>query len=368
MRNQLIAAVVLSGFMLAASDGGIGSLRAGPRENWRKSFPAEVTGVAVAALTGEVVASTEEQVFLFRGSGDPAWTVGSGQGWKHVEGLGINRDASRIVFQTDLKPRQSTEDMNLAIHLLDGQGKELWQKPNPGRFESIMMSPTGKYLLTGEVFRPGLKFFDADLNRRWEKPLQFWCLRFDPTEKYLLDGEGGKLFTVEGAQVWDFGPWTRVLSVSDGAGYVMTQYFRTVRAAQSIFLSGRRELKKIELKGTGGCLSPDGSLAAYVSVSGKLQVFATSELLDAGESARPLFSMAFKKPWMMQIGRDNRTLLALGAESDERSALLLLDLAGRRVTWEKEVDPSLRTAFAPEDNREVTLQTDPRTLVNYRAW
>jgi len=372
MRNRLIAAVVLFGAVLvAAKDGGVSrplSALSGPRENWKKSFSAPVTGVAVAAVTGEVAANTESAVYFFRGDADPVWTAGGDQDWKHVEGLAVSRDASRVVFQTDIKPRASTEAMNLTIHLLDREGKEVWRKPNPGRYQSLMMSPTGKYLAVGELLHPDTKLLDDNLNVLWEKPVQFWYLRFDPTEKYLLDGEGGKLYTMEGAQVWDFGPWARVLSVSDEAEYVMTQYFRTVKAAQSIFLVGRREMKKVELKGTGGCVSPDGSLAAYVGLSGKLGVFNTADLLAAGEDAKPLMSVTFKKPWMIQIGRDNRTLLALGVESDLRSVLMLLDLVEKRAAWRKEVDPSLRVAVAPEDNREVTVQMDDRTLVNYRSW
>lgn len=340
-----------------------------PKEIWEKTFPAEVSGLAVAAVTGEVVAHTNSMVYYFRGESKPVWTAGEGQDWKYIESLGISRDGSRVIFQTDVKPRSQTEAMTLTAHYLDGAGAELWQKPNPYRYLSLVLSPSGKYILAGEAFHPVLKFHDPQFNLLWEGSIQLWHLRFDPTEKYLVDGEGGRLYTPEGKQVWDFGPWTRVLSVSDGAGYIMTQYFRTVTAAQSLFLTGRAEMKKVELKGTGGCLSPDGSLAAYVSLEGKLSVFNTVDLLAGGPQTSPLMSVNFRKPWLIQIGRDNRTLLAMGAESDKRSLLLLLDLPEGRVAWKKEVDPSLRLAVATEDNREVTLRTeDPRALLSYRCY
>jgi hypothetical protein len=363
-----LVVLALAGGAVAGEDQERLSLTGFPRETWSRTFSAEVKEAAIAVHTGEVVACTESMVYYFRDRAQPAWTAGEGQDWKHVADLGIGWDGRRVLFQTDRKPRLSTEGMTLTVHFFDGEGKESWQKPNPYRYESCLLSPSGRYLAFGEEMAPGLKLYDENLNPLWQKPIKFWHLRFDPTEKYLFDGEGGILYTLEGAQVWDAGPYARVLSVSDEANYLMTQYFRTVSSGQSIFLLGRREFKKIELRGAGGCVSPDGLLSAYVTIAGRLEVYKTAELLAAGAQAKPLFTAAFKKPWMMQIGRDNRTLLTLGAESDNRSVLMLADLVAMKIGWKKTVDPAVRLARPTENNDQVAVRTDPRTLLKYRCY
>jgi len=245
----------------------------------------------------------------------------------------------------------------------------VWQKPNPYRYQNAMLSPSGNYILVGELMHHGVKCFDGNLNPLWTRDIQYWYITFDPLEHYIFDGEVGALYTVAGEPVWNMGAYTRILSVSDNADYVMTQYFRTAEAAQRIFLIGRTALKKIELQGTGGCVSPDGLLTAYVGEDKKLKVYRTLELLQGGgQGLPPLFTDDFIRPYVIQISRDNRSLFVMGLKSGLRSVITLVDLEKMKTAWERPVEGSVRVALPTEDNRWVLLKADERTLMKWQCY
>lgn len=338
---------------------------------WTKLFPEEVKGAAMACRSGAVAAHTENLVYYLTDRETPVWIAGDKQGWKHVEGLGINWEGDRVLFQTDRKPKTTTEGMDLTVHLLDGRGRELWAKPNPYRWESTILSPSGKYILFGECFHATLKCHDQEMNLLWQKNIQIWYVAFDPQEHFLFDGEGGILYTIEGEQVWDFGRYTRILSVSDDAQYVMTQFYRHAAAQKQIFLISRPSLRKIELAGTGGAVSPDGTFTAYVNAERELVVYRTEELIAEGgpsSKLKPLFKTDFVKPWVINLARDNRSLFVLGQKSEAISVIMLVDLGRRKKAWEKPVDHNLRLALPTINNEEVVIKSAPNALTKYRCY
>ncbi len=335
-----------------------------PEIAWTRVFPENVKGVAMAADAGKVVVCTDSKTYCLTDNVEPDWTLS--EGWKHAQDLGISADGSLVYFQTDDKPKKNTEAMTLTSRLLDGSGNQIWAKPNPGRYQSGTLSPKGKYVLTGEVMHPLVRLYDAELNFIWEKPIQYWYVTFDPTESYIFDGIGGILYTTDGNMVWEYGPNTRILSVSNQAQMVMTQYYRTVKQGQTMFLMSRTALKKIEFKGQGGCVSPDGSLAAVVDENEKLGVYQSSELMASGlASAKPVFSTAFQKPWVIAISADNGKLIAMGRENSSKSAMLLADLKSGEVLWTKPVDSRLRNIYPTSDLKYVAVQTNDDTVVKY---
>ena len=128
-------------------------------------------------------------------------------------------------------------------------------------------------------------------------------------------------------------------------------------------------LKTIELSGTGGCVSPDGTLAAYVNSDGKLVVYRTLELMEAGaDSLPPLFKTGFKKPWNMQISRDNRSLFLMGEESELSSVMMLVNLETMKTAWKKPVASDLRIALPTEDNQEVVIKSAWNTLMKFKCY
>jgi len=340
-----------------------------PALEWTRTFPDKITGMDMAEKTGDLVVGTNEKVYCFRRGPDAKWTAGRGKGWKHLDDLGISWDGKRVMFQTDVKKKKHTEAMNLTMHMYDAQGAELWEKPNPWRYQDAMLSPSGRYIIIGEMLHGGAKVMDNNLNMLWQKDMQFWYLAFDPLERYIFDGEGGILYTMEGEQVWDFGRYTRILSVSDNAEYVMTSYYRTGADEQRMFLMGRLALKKIELSGSGGCVSPDGTYTAYVNSDKKLVVYRTKELLAHGaKDLPPLFSAGFIKPWNMNLSRDNKSLFVHGRESALSSGMMLVDLTKMQKAWAKPVADSIRTTLLTEDNKLLAVKWTDRAVKMYQCW
>ncbi len=337
---------------------------------WTRPLPEEITCVDMAEKTGQVVASTSHKVYSFSTGPGADWTFGGGKGIKHIDDLAINRQGTRIMFQSDTKKKRATQSMDLTIHMLDKEGNELWKKKNPYRYQDAVLSPSGKYIVIGELMAASTKLFDDNLNLLWTKPVQFWYVAFDPGERFLFDGEGGILYTLpDGKSAWDFGRYTRILSVSDDAEYVMTSYYRAPGSSERMFLMARKALKKIELSGKGGCVSPDGAYMAYVSSDNKLLVYRTKEVLTSGvKDLPPLFEAKMIKPWAMNLARDNRTLFVMGKDSSITSAMMLVDLEKMKKAWEKPVANSLRTALTTEDNREVLVKYGPKMLKMYKSY
>jgi hypothetical protein len=338
-----------------------------PKQVWTRLSPAKIVGVDMASKTGEVVYNTDQEVFYLKDKAEPVWTAGKGQGWKLVQDLAISWDGSRVFFQTDLKEKVSTETKTLTLHLLDADGKEIWAKENPLRYQNFKQSPSGKYLLQGEATQVGVTCYDDNLKQLWQKDIWFWALSFDPLEHYLFDGEGGNLYKVTGEQTWDFGPRTRILSVSDNSNYLLTSQYRMVKTTQRMFLTGREALKKIELASDSGCVSRDGALTSYINANGVLGVYNTQDLL-ANPAAAPLFKTPFKKAFVMQIARDNRSLLVMGQETELSSAMTLIDLNAKKIAWKKRVDDALRIALPTDDNKFIVIKSGDNSIVKYQAY
>ncbi len=379
-RLSIPAAIVFIAFILLASAAaeksneepaisGAGKSLVYPKTEWTRMFPGDLTGVAVARKTGAVAASTEEKLYYFKDSSRPEWTAGSQKDWKHIQDVDISEDGDAVFFQTDDKKKERTEAMDLTMRLYNGEGEEIWSKQNPRRYVNAMLSPAGNYILTGEMMHLGVRCYDRNLNRLWEKQIQFWYLEIDPLEKYVFDGQGGRLYTMEGRKVWEFDKATRILSVSDNAEYVLAKNYAAARTRQRMFVNARVALKKVELAGTGGCVSPDGTYIAYVNDDKKLVVYRTRELLDNGPNALPpLYEEPFQKPWSMNLARDNRSLYIMGKKSEQLSTMMLVDLVNMKKAWEKPVKSDLRTALPTGNNRQVVLKTKDKTLKKYTCY
>ncbi|MFO8056830.1 MAG: hypothetical protein R6V10_06010 [bacterium] len=368
----IIAAVVLLlGFFAVHGDekpaiSGKGKSLVYPKSEWAKLFPAEIEGVDLARKTGEVVAATHKKVYFFRDSASPEWTA---RGWEHVQDLHISNDGKAIFFQTDDKPKKRTESMDLTMRLYNNKGERMWEKPNPRNYVKALLSPAGNYILTGEMMHLGVRAYDRNLNRLWKKQIQFWYLEFDPLEKFVFDGQGGRLYTIKGKKVWEFDKATQILSVSDNAEFVLARHYASAKSRNRMFLNARKALKKQELAGTGGCVSPDGTYTAYVNEEENLVVYRTRELLENGpDSLPPLFETGIQKPWSINLARDNRSLYIMGKKSRLSSVMMLVDLDNMEKAWEKTVKSDIRTALPTENNRQVAVKTRDNTLTMYSCY
>lgn len=339
-----------------------------PQVVWRESIPAEIQAFCLARRTGEVLFHSLEQVWYLSAEGRQVWKMGEGRGWKYIGGAGLSWDGQRALFQTNLEPRRHTNLLELEVHLVDGAGQVLWVKKNPYRYNTSVLSPSGRLLLFGDPFEKSVKVYDQNLSLLWEKDIYLWHVRFDPEERYLFDSVSGLLFDLTGRQVWDMGRNMRVLSVSRDAEVLLTARFLGGPNAPELFLMSRTALKKMPLPGRDGAVSPDGSLFAYAAPESQVRVYRTAEFLAAGTEVKPLLSLDFGQPVLMNLSRDNRSLFIFGRENQFQWSLMLVWIPTGKVLWREGVEEVVREVQVTEDNRFVVFKKDRSTLVKLQAY
>jgi len=346
-----------------------------PRGKWpkvvqRETYLEEIQGFDLARRTGELVVNSLERVWYYNTEGKQVWKMGDGKEWKYVGNLGISWDGQRVLFQTNLQPRHGTNQLDLDVHLVDAQGELQWVKKNPYRYNTSKFSPSGRFVLFGDPMEKTTKVYDQNLNLLWQKEIYAWYVVFDPAEEFLFDSVSGLLFDLEGHQVWDMGGNNRVLSVSDRAEVVLGARFLGLQPAADLFLIGRTALKKVPLKGRGGCVSPDGSLLAYVNAEGKVVVYRTQELFSAGPELKPIFSLGFDQPLLMNLSRDNRSLFVFGQENQtlQQWGMMLVWLPDQKVLWKENVQDVVRDVKVSEDNRWIAYKREKMSLVKMQGY
>lgn len=346
-----------------------------PRGNWpktvqRETYTEEIQGFDLARRTGELAVNSNQHVWYYNAEGKQVWKMGEGRGWQYVGNLGISWDGQRVLFQTNLQPRQATNLLDLDVHLVDAGGNLQWVKKNPYRYNTSKFSPSGRYVLFGDPIEKATKVHDQDLNLLWQKEIYLWFVVFDPAEQFLFDSVSGLLFDFEGRQVWDMGGNTRVMSVSDRAEVVLAGRFLGLQPTSELYLVSRTALKKVPLKGGVGCVSPDGSLLAYANAERKVVVYRTQELFSAGPELKPIFSLNFDRPLLMNLSRDNRSLFIFGqvSQAQMKWALMLVWLPEQKVLWEQGVEDVVQDVKVSEDNRWIAYKREKMSLVKLRGY
>jgi len=339
-----------------------------PKVAWRETFLEEIQGFDLARRSGEVVVHSNHHVWYYNAEGKQAWKMGEGKEWKYIGGAGISWDGQRVLFQTNLEPRRSTNLLNLDVCLADAAGNLEWVKKNPYRYNTTRFSPSGRYILFGDPIEKTTKVHDQNLNLLWQKEIYLWYVVFDPVEHFVFDSLSGLLFDLEGRQVWDLGGNNRILSVSDNAEEVLSARFLGTQPQSALFLVSRTALKKVPLIGNSGAVSPDGSLLAYANGAHQILVYRTAELFSAGPDLKPIFTVGFEKPMLMNISRDNRSLFVFGQENQMRWVLMLVWLPEQKVLWREGVQDVVRDVKVTEDNRWIVYKREKLSLVKLQGY
>ncbi len=341
----------------------VGSPERSSRSVWVQTFPEKVKHAYLATQTGEVLVHSLNHVWLVGSNGVVSWTQGNGQGWNYICGAGIAADGSRSLFQTDTQPKQATNLLNLTVHYLDREGEVIWSNPNPYKYNSSQLSPSGKYIFFGDAFEKGARMFDEQFNLVWEKDLYLWYLIFDPLENYTYDAVDGLLFNMQGRQVFDFGArGNKIYGISDNAEVILVKQFLGPKRSE-MFLMSKKMLKRVDFMGLGGGVSPDGSLIAVVTEKKKLKVFDTLQVLEAGNlDVEPLIQTGLARTQIMNFSRDNQTLFIKG-DNMAGQLLMMIDLENKQILW-KAPPPSGTTKVVPmQDNKNIMVLTDSSTVM-----
>ena len=339
-----------------------------PKVVWRESVTEEIQSFYLARRAGQVMFHSQERVWYDGAEGKQVWKMGEGRGWKYIGGGGISWDGQRVLFQTNLEPRRHTNLLDLDVYLVDGAGNLVWVKKNPYRYNTSRLSPSGRFILFGDPFEKTTKVYDQNLNLLWEKEIYLWHVMFDPEEHYLFDSVSGLLFDPQGQQVWDMGRNMRVLALSDDAEVLLAGRFLGGPQAQELFLISRTALKKVPMPGLSGSVSPDGSMFAYATPEHQVRVYRTAELFTAGPELKPLFTLGFAQPLLMNLSRDNRSLFIFGQENQLQWSLILVWIPERKVLWREGVEDVVRDVQVAEDNRFVVFKKDKTTLVKLQSY
>ncbi len=345
------------------------TLKGFPRAIWRESFIDEVRYFHLAFKSGDVLVYTNNYVWLYDSSGKLLWKQGEGRDWKYITGGGISDDGRKIIFQVNLEKKVATNLLDMDMYYLDREGKLIWVKDNPYRYNQSQLSRTGKYILFGDPIEKNVKVYDQNLNHLWERELYLWYISFDPMENFLFDAHGGLLFNMEGRQVWDVGGLARILSVSDNAEVIISQRFLGRKTTSEMYIVGRVALKKVVLNGAGGCVSPDGSLVAVVTDDTKLKVYRTQELFTSSpEQLPPIFQCDFLKADVLNISRDNMTVLVFGKENMYQRTLMLVGLNQNKVLWKESFPDHIKKVYLTENNKYILVKQDPTTIEMFQAY
>jgi hypothetical protein len=158
------------------------------------------------------------------------------------------------------------------------------------------------------------------------------------------------------------------LSVSDNAEEVLSARFLGTQPQSALFLVSRTALKKVPLIGNSGAVSPDGSLIAYANGAHQILVYRTAELFSAGPELKPIFTVGFEKPMLMNISRDNRSLFVFGQENQMRWVLMLVWLPEQKVLWREGVQDVVRDVKVTEDNRWIVYKREKLSLVKLQGY
>jgi len=301
-------------------------------------FPSEVKGVFLAKSTGEVMAYGDEWVEYYDPEGKQLWKK---TGYKFICGAGVSDDGRTVLFQSSLAPKVQQTMLDLTVHVVERDGSEAVNQPNPYRYFTSILSSKGNYIVFGDPLAKKIFVYDRKLNLLWERETYLWHIGFDPEEQLIYDSALGMLLNLQGRRVWELPSGAKFLSVSSGAEILLSQRFLTAKARNQIYLTSRTTAQEVILEGLCAGVSYDGSLTALENPERKVQVWRTKELFDkmsrgqTGE-VKPVWSGDFYLARQLRFSEDNLRLFIYGETSQQSGRAEVIDLNKGRQVWEKD--------------------------------
>lgn len=300
--------------------------------------PSEIKGVYLAKSTGEVMVYGDEWVEYYDQDGRQLWKK---TGYKFICGAGLGDDGRTVLFQSSPEPKIQQTMLDLTVHVVERDGTESINQPNPYRYFTSLLSPKGNYLVFGDPLAKKVYVYDRKLNFLWERETYLWHIGFDPEEQFIYDSAFGMLLNREGRRVWELPSGAKFLSVSSGAEILLSQRFLTAKARNQIYLTSRTTAQEVILEGFCAGVSYDGSLTAVETMERKVQVWRTKHLFDkmsggTVEDVKPVWSGNFYLARQLHFSQDNSRLFIYGETSQQSGRVEIIDLNNGRQVWEKD--------------------------------
>jgi len=332
-----------------------------------ESYPEEIKGVYLAGKTGEVLVQGEHFVKFYDVNGKLLWKKDD---LKFTTGAGVSQDGGVIIYQTSPVPKTGQITMlDLTIHILDHRGQEVLSKLNPYRYFTSILSPTGAYIVFGEVLAKKIYVYDRSMNPLWEREAYIWYIGFDPEEQFIYDSTSGMILNLQGRRVWELSTGMKFLGISSQAEVVLSQPFLTIgQNRNKIYLTNRVSLEQVILEGYCAGVSYDGGLVAYQGLDRKVQVWRTRELFEKSQgrgTGSALWTGEIYLARLLQFSRDAQTLLIYGETSQKSGKALLMDLNRYKNLWNKEWFNPPAKYLASEENRFLLVETSPTGMEYY---
>lgn len=219
---------------------------------WEKKLPFKADRVKIAAVTGDVIAYSQDarQIILYDKDGNEPFRWGPKPARQPI-GVNISDNGNIIVYTTSrteewawkMEQEKKGTYWDLRVHCSTRTGKELWHKKIEG---SAFLSPDGSLVaVVGENGMGGvpLTVLSSNGDLLWKHDTELTsALRFSPDGNYILFYDRRLyLFDKSGGLLWKKDDVSRPLSVSEGAAYIATD--KQVFSKQgSLVLEGRAEV------------------------------------------------------------------------------------------------------------------------------
>ena len=338
-----------------------------PRLIFQEIFKNDVSGLGLAGLSGQVLVHSNEWVNYYDPSGRLLWKK---TGYKYITGAGVSRDGKLVIFQTSPVPKTGQQTaLDLTVHVLNGAGEELVNKPNPHRYFTSLLSPMGNFIVFGDPLFKRILVYDRSMNKLWERETYIWYVGFDPEEEFIYDSASGLLLNNEGRRVWELPSGGKFLGVSRGAEIILSQQFLTVKAKNQIFLTSRISIEQVVLEGYCAGVSYDGALVAFQDLAQQVLVWRTDELVRARKGEAGLNPILQSKSIHLvrnfYFSRDNKKLLIYGESAEQAGKVVLVDLVNGQKLWEKEWKNPLIKILVSDDLKYLLAESSPKTIENY---
>jgi len=338
-----------------------------PRLIFQEIYNEEITGLALAGSSGQVLVHSSEWVNYYDGAGKLLWKK---TGYKYITGAGVSKDGGTILFQTSPVAKTGQQSaLDLTVHVLNSKGEELVNKPNPYRYFTTLLSPQGNFIVFGDPLFKRISVYDRSLNKLWERETYIWYVGFDPDEEFIYDSASGLLLNLEGRRVWELPSGGKFLGVSQGAEIILSQQFLTVKAKNQIFLTSRISIEQVVLEGYCAGVSYDGALVAFQDLAQEVLVWRTNELFRARKGEDGL-NPILKNKFIYLVrnfyfSQDNKRLLIYGESAEQAGKVVLIELVNGKKLWEKEWKNPLIKILVSDDLKYLLVEPSPKTIENY---
>lgn len=341
-----------------------------PKLMWQKKLNFEVTELAFAKQTGDVILSGKDarQIILLDKDGNERFHWGPRVD-RDTDEVGITTDGKYFFYTSrwteDFIKKMNKKSNDTRLHYVQRNGKELWSKPVDKPWMTTHLSPDGKYIAFAGIVSEGsgLELWDT---QTWNKTFRYDVIGrdnyslpandfvFSPDSRYMVaDFEGHiKLIDLAGKVMFSTRVGAMVItSVAKDANYIATgetgrKYGSTILDKQgAVVLQGKfKDYTLVSEDGNIGVVWGEDGIKAYSLPDKKLIGTFPIRRRDGQDLYIPI-----------AISANGRTLVATGSRINSSSIdgknLFIIDTLENTI-WEDSIpSPQFQSTYLTTDGK-----------------